>query len=89
MRKGEIFVSPFFIFHYFSNMNKWFVILFAAFLLIGSASSCKKCYNCRKKIVVEIDNQMVETDEYYEEDVCTSDEKDDLESDGFRCSNKR
>jgi hypothetical protein len=38
---------------------------------------------------VEINNQEVETDEYYEEDVCTSEEKDDLEREGFRCSSKR
>tara|TARA_B100000678_G_C17977329_1_gene409565 strand:- start:164 stop:382 length:219 start_codon:yes stop_codon:yes gene_type:complete len=61
-------------------------------VLLSVFSSCSKCYECTRKIAVEVDTDgdgVLET-EYVDDtdDVCTadSDEIDNKESQGYTCS---
>lgn len=69
-------------------MKKFSLLVLVGSVVLVSTASCKKCYNCSKRIVIEVDGQLVETDEFYMEEACGQDEKGALEDDGFGCSQK-
>lgn len=76
---------PFLFLPYFSGMNRIIVLLFVIFAF----SSCTKCWNCRQPVTIEVDGKEIETDSYFEEDVCDKKEKEELELDDFECAPKR
>ena len=65
-------------------MKTKFVLVFSALAML-SMTSCKKCFNCTKQIIIEVDNRPVETDSYYSQDICGKDEREKVEADGYTC----
>ena len=62
-------------------------------VLLSMFSSCSKCYECTRKIAVEVDTDgdgVVDGEEYVDDtdEVCTADkdEVDSKESQGYTCS---
>ncbi len=63
-----------------------FILLIA---LASSFGNCRKCYDCKKQIVIEDrDGNLVKTDVYDEEEACKNREKDKYEDDGYTCTSQ-
>jgi hypothetical protein len=52
---------------------------------LGSLQSCGKCYECSYQVVVEIDDQPVETEATYKEEACSVRERNDWIDQGYTC----
>lgn len=86
--EGEIaYISPFLF--YFVTMKS--TVLFSFILLVVSSMfSCStQCYNCRKYVSIEVDGEVIETDNYFEENTCEEKRKESLELEDFVCSTQR
>ena len=61
------------------------LILLSACILLG-ATSCKKCWSCKRYAEIEVNGQIKETDNYFIERVCNKSDKEEIELEGFVCN---
>lgn len=55
------------------------------FLTLVLASACARCYDCEKQIYIEVNDQLVPTDAYYEEEACGAKERNNWVDQGYTC----
>ena len=66
---------------------KSLIVLIIALVLTLTLFSCKKCFDCKKRIIIENEEgELVPTDGFYEEEACAENDKNNLQEDGFICT---